>query len=85
MTEWQHGAGTAYTYRNCRCWECRAANAERVARRRQERFALAAIGQLPSSLSHGRAATYTNWGCRCDECRAANTERGRQRRQATDH
>jgi hypothetical protein len=64
------GAGTAYANYGCRCDECTAANAARVARRRAERAT-----EEPPADAHGNASTYTNWRCRCDECTAANSEK----------
>lgn len=56
------GAGTAYSAHGCRCDECRAANARRVARRKAER------DSRTGDFRHGTVGGYTNWGCRCDEC-----------------
>ena len=68
---YQHGLASTYTYRRCRCAECRRANVEKVAAYLAKR-----AGREPPT--HDLNA-YKNWGCRCDVCRAANAAAGRQR------
>lgn len=58
-----HGA-SAYANNRCRCDDCKAANTERVAARREQRRRTRPI---PRDVEHG-ASCYVNWGCRCETC-----------------
>jgi hypothetical protein len=68
-----HGTYSRYTNQECRCDQCRAANAEYARRRRRERV-------VDDWAKHGRVSTYKNYMCRCDDCRAAVRAEGRVRR-----
>lgn len=63
-----HGTDRSYEYGGCRCDECRAAHAGRVAQNRAERLAT-------GRLSHGTRSVW-DAGCRCLPChRAAKAAR----------
>jgi hypothetical protein len=81
----RHGTANGYGNLRCRCEPCRAAHAEDMYERKQQRIA---DHRMPEHL-HGTAGGYGNWGCRCTPCTLAwNEETGerakRMRRGLTD-
>lgn len=74
--------GTRYWYihGNCRCDECKKANAEeqrRMSANRKKR-----LQDGTANVEHGKPSTYINWGCRCDPCKEAHSEQMAARWQA---
>lgn len=68
-----HGTRSRYTNQECRCDECKAANADYARRCRRERV-------VDDEMMHGRFSTYTNYMCRCDQCKRAARDYARVRR-----
>lgn len=61
MPERLHGSIYAYIRLQCRCEDCRAANAQYHYARRHRYWS-------QKRLTHGKLSTYTNYRCRCDAC-----------------
>lgn len=83
QTPWakfSHGQ-TGYTYYGCKCDVCRAANAARCRRAKEDRLARVAAGE--AEIPHGRGG-YTNYGCHCEVCTQANSAACRKYRQTRD-
>lgn len=74
----RHGTRSTYTYRKCRCAECREANRLYIEQIRR------AAGVQPlrrgPQTEHGTWTRYMRHGCRCVECRAANAAAARRYR-----
>ena len=76
--DFSHGQA-GYTYYGCKCDVCRAANAARGRRAKDDRLARVAAGEI--EIPHGRGG-YTNYGCKCDVCTKANSTACRNYRRA---
>lgn len=70
-----HGLASSYR-RGCKCSECRAAHAERIAGQRARRRTTG----VDDWAMHGRLSTYHNWGCKCADCTRASRDDRRMRR-----
>lgn len=66
--------GGCYSNHGCRCDICKAANARRVRRRRNERKSETVKGD------HGKDSTYVNWNCRCIPCTEDHARKAAKRR-----
>lgn len=77
-SKFTHGQA-GYTYYGCKCDVCRAANATRARKQKNERLARVAAGE--TKIPHGRGG-YTNYGCKCEVCTEANSVACRTYRQA---
>lgn len=71
----RHGTMTGYINWNCRCDQCRAANADLREWRRKQ-------GLAPDDPKHGTENGYSNWGCKCQRCRAAFRDAELSRRES---
>ena len=85
----RHGTTNGYGNLNCRCDDCRAANAahhkDYMGRHPEQREKHRVRRQTIKPLDvddprHGTDNGYTNYVCRCDDCRAARLAYRRQLR-----
>lgn len=75
----RHGTYNGYSNYDCRCDECRAANA---AYQRRADARRAATGLPEGDPRHGENG-YTNYGCRCSTCTEAKRVRNANRARRT--
>lgn len=63
-----HGTSGGYTNHDCRCDECRKANAIMQRETKARRLAR----PIPEHMQHGHHNTYLNYGCRCELCKVGH-------------
>ena len=74
MTE--HGTLGGYKNRQCRCPECKAANAAFVKAWRSMKRP-----HMLKGWEHGTRRAYEDYGCRCEECAGEHAARQKARRE----